>query len=88
MLSSRGTQVQVTDSDFAYNSADSGGALQAFPGVVAAKGTPVPADVSITTTHTDVAPVRKTRVAKSEGDPGDPEDVPSGPVSVDSEASG
>jgi tellurite resistance protein TerC len=45
----------------------------------------IPADVSITTTHTDVAPVRKTKLPKSDGEP---DDVASGPVSVDSEASG
>jgi tellurite resistance protein TerC len=53
----------------------------------------VPADASITTTHTDVAPVRKTKVPKSDGDADSQgDDVASGPisvpVSVDSEASG
>ena len=40
----------------------------------------IPADVSITTTHTDVATVRKTKHPKSDEGP---DDAQSGPVSVD-----
>jgi tellurite resistance protein TerC len=41
----------------------------------------IPSDASITTTHTDVAPVRKTKHVSKEGEP---DDAPSGPIALDS----
>jgi hypothetical protein len=52
----------------------------------------IPSDVSITTTHTDMAPVRKTKHPRSADGEGEADEAQSGPlsipVSVDSEASG